>query len=329
MADANRVKQLLTEIEAILAYKSKQLITRPDWGAMTFKNAEQDITRIFSVLDLLHVLPLDYLTDGVAERMRTAIQRLKPIFERIDKFTIEQNNATEVRNSTITELRQQTDPMMETVTPWIPFLAYQKGDISQNIEKLTSSVLEAQKVVDAAKSGMEKKAKELDQIIVKAREASAGAGAAVFTHDFQNESVSLDQKARHWLIGTGVFAFLTITIALLTWFWTIAGLDTGQIVQKVASKLIALSVLLTATIWCGRVYKALRHQSTINRHRALALQTFQAFSAATEDPSVKNAVLLETTRSIFALHSTGFIDPGNAEAESQVIEVAKTFAEQK
>lgn len=50
MADTNRIKELQTEIDAVLAYKSKQLITRPDWGTMTFKKAEQDINA--NLLDL-------------------------------------------------------------------------------------------------------------------------------------------------------------------------------------------------------------------------------------------------------------------------------------
>lgn len=64
----------------------------------------------------------------------------------------------------------------------------------------------------------------------------------------------------------------------------------------------------TATIWCGRLYKALRHQSAINKHRANALRTFQTFTMAASDDETHNAVLMETTKSIFLLIPSGYLD---------------------
>jgi hypothetical protein len=101
--------------------------------------------------------------------------------------------------------------------------------------------------------------------------------------------------------------------------------------QKVASKVVILSILLTATLWCGRVYKALMHQSAMNRHRALSLQTFQAFTAAASDLQTKDAVLLEATRAIFAPCATGYVESGTASAdsESRVIEIVKSIVPKK
>ncbi len=323
MADQNRVGPLNKSISAVLAFKGKQLITRPEWGTMSFRNAEQDITRVLSTLEMLQVLPLEFLTDAACDRIRERVDQLPPIFERIDKFTIEQTNAPSSRDQITSQLHSVADPFFETATPWIPFLAYQKGDIEENISRLSDAVTKANEIADEAKRDVEKKTKEIDAIIVKAREASAAAGAAVFTQDFMHESDVLERRATPWLKAAVWCAVATFAIAFATWFWTPAGLDNGQILQKIASKVIALSVLATATIWCGRMYKALRHQAVTNRHRALALQTFQAFSAAATDDQTKNAVLLETTRSIFALQATGLVDRSEEESSTSVIEIAK------
>ena len=74
-----------------------------------------------------------------------------------------------------------------TIAQWIPFLAYQKGDVAENIQKLTTSVNQANTLVSNAKGEMEAKAREISEIITKAREASAAAGAAVFTKDFKTK----------------------------------------------------------------------------------------------------------------------------------------------
>ena len=151
----------------------------------------------------------------------------------------------------------------------------------------------------------------------------------MFTQDFDREATKLSDNARKWLVAAAVLGSATFVMAVLTWFWTQAGLDSGQIWQKVASKFIVLSILVTATLWCGRIYKALMHQSATNRHRALSLQTFQAFSSAASDVQTKDAVLLETTRSIFSQCMTGYVDSASAslDSEARVIEIVKSIVQ--
>ena len=70
------------------------------------------------------------------------------------------------------------------------------------------------------------------------------------------------------------------------------------------------------------------HQSTTNKHRALSLQTFQAFSSAAADVQTKEAVLLETTKAIFSLSPSGYIDSkgGGSEQGIRIVEFAKSPA---
>ena len=107
-----------------------------------------------------------------------------------------------------------------------------------------------------------------------------------------------------------------------------AGLDAGQLLQKSASRLVVLAVLFTTTLWCGRVYKALLHQAAVNRHRALSLQTFQAFSSAATDDATKDAVLMEATRAVFGRMPTGFLDATDSAGPQgvQVVEIAKRLS---
>ena len=85
-------------------------------------------------------------------------------------------------------------------------------------------------------------------------------------------------------------------------------------------------VLFTATLWCGKTFKALKHLSTVNRHRALSLQTFQAFSHAASDDPTKDAVLMEATRAIFGSTPTGYLDAkGGSESDLKIIEIARTL----
>jgi hypothetical protein len=163
-----------------------------------------------------------------------------------------------------------------------------------------------------------KKENEIGEIIVKAREASAAVGAAVFTQDFKKESENLKKGSRNWLIAAGGLALATLVIAGLMWYYAEPGLDRGQLFQKLGTKLAILVILITSTIWCGKIYKALMHLSTINGHRALSIQTLQAFVGAVENVQLKDAVVLEASRAIFGNVPTGYIDASNTSSDGDI-----------
>jgi hypothetical protein len=326
MATEQHIKPLIQSLEKALEYQQKDMIRRNQWGSITFEKASHDLERIFAILAHLRVLPLEHLTDQAAAQIKSELDQVVSHLDSIDKFNIEQANPTQVRDSLVNAVHQRADQFYTVATPWIPFLAYQKGDVSKNIEALTKSVSDANTLVERAKEDITQKHKEIGDIIVRAREASASAGAAVFTQDFSREATSLADSATKWLWGAATLALATLLAAGLMWYFSEPGLDYGQLTQRFGTKVAVLVVLFTATVWCGRNYRALMHQSAVNKHRALSLQTFQAFSAAAADSSAKDAVLMETTRAIFAGAATGYLDPksGGHESDVRVIEIAKS-----
>lgn len=158
---------------------------------------------------------------------------------------------------------------------------------------------------------------------------SAGIGGLAFgfTSDFAREASDLEIAAKNWLIATGILAVATIVAALIPIFFPLGKDATNvQIVQYMTSKLVILAVFLTTTIWCGRIYKATKHQVATNSHRANALKTFQAFVKAASDDPTRNAVLLETTRSIFAIAPSGYLQTIDTLSDSgtKVLEIIKS-----
>lgn len=326
MATEDAVKTFREKVSEGLAFREKSLESRSEWGSITFKKASPDMKRIFEILAHLSVLPVEYLTDAAVPQIQSEIDHVITIFDRIDKFNIEQQNPTQIRDQIINEIHARTDQLYTVTSPWIPFLAYQKGDIAQNIEKLTLSVTQAQTLVDGAKETIEKRQGEIEHIITKAREASAAAGAAIFTQDFLNEANALEGRAGKWLKATAGLAMSTLLFAAVMWLWPTQDIETPVILQKFGGKLAILVVLFTATLWCGRNYKALMHLSTVNRHRALSIQTLQAFAHAASDDATKDAVLMEATRAIFGSVPTGYLDGrGGMNQDLKIIEVAKTL----
>jgi len=89
-------------------------------------------------------------------------------------------------------------------------------------------------------------------------------------------------------------------------------------------------LLITATLWCGNLYKAAKHQAAANKFKGNSLKTFQAFVVnATDDDGIRDAVLIETTRAIFSESATGYItnDNSGTEKSTKIVEVIKNGAQ--
>lgn len=321
------VDPLTKQLAAITAFDMERLIRREKWGEINFDGARHDLDRIFKIATTLSVLPLDQLADDTRESIRASCEAAGTTFGAIDGFTIQTGNPPQERDNLVTQVKQRADHLFKTASQWIPFLAYQKGDVAANIQSLTDSVTAAKQIVDDARGEIEQRHNEIETIIIKAREASAAAGAAVFTRDFLSHADELRTNAKSWLRITAGMAIATVGLAVYAAFATTAGLDGGQLAHRLIGKFAIIGILVTATLWCGRIYKALMHQSAVNRHRSLSIQTLQAFANAATDPQAKDAVLLEAAKAVFANTPSGYIDSKDMHHDTsvKVFDVAKSL----
>jgi hypothetical protein len=105
--------------------------------------------------------------------------------------------------------------------------------------------------------------------------------------------------------------------------------DYSKLAQVIVGKLLGLGVLYYMLVLAARSYRANAHLAAVNRHRATALQIFRTFADSTSDDQTKNAVLLETTRSIYSHTSTGFLSGEDPSSPIQVVEILKALAPNK
>jgi hypothetical protein len=340
MATLEQVKTLEGLLAGASEVLTKNLINRPEWGIITFERAQNDLKKTAGLIETLRVMPLDYLPEQVAPAFVSQLNSLTPILVAIDNFSLSVGNPGGNRDSLTNQLHAQVDAIFTGVGSWLPFLAYQRGDVAANIDRLTRAAQEGREIIERARVEVQVKANELDAIISAAREASAAAGAAVFTMDFEKEWKNLESAASKWLLAAAAGAVLTLCSAFFFLYLARqpiasvgspdptlgAQLSGAQVAQIIGSKLIIVSMLLTAATWCGKNFRALKHLAVVNRHRALSLRTLKAFSSAAGDELTKNAVLLEATRAIFSAGATGYIDGKDAEDSSlKIVEIAKGF----
>ncbi len=303
------------------------LVSNPKWGTLNFEVARSDLDLLFSLAGHLGGLPIKLVPDGTAQSFATSLDAANLSIQLMREFALEGNsNPTQHRDTIVAQIKTNAEALLLTTQGWIAFLAYQKGDVQRNVEALNAAVVTASTLIETAKADAAIARKELDGVVAAAREASATVGVAHFTSDFSGQAGLLETQAGVWLKWTGGLAIATGVAAAVSFLVPIpASATNAVVVQFMASKLVLLGVLLGATAWCGRTYRALKHQAAVNTHRANALKSFQAFVKATDDPGTRNAVLLETTRSIFSIAPTGYLEgeSSGGDAGLKVLEIFK------
>ena len=243
------------------------------------------------------------------------------------QFTVKQDTPEQNRTQLASQLTTQARGAWGQIAPWIGYLFFQTGDVSDGLKKIA----ESRGHVDDALADFLSKADEgqtqIKTAINAAKEAAGKAGVGHFTEDFARAARNNEAAAKRWLIATIVFALSTGFAAWIFWFlFSVPDFkDLPTLIQLILFKIIILGLLFTGTVWCGRLYKTAKHQEAVNEHRANALKTFQAFVEASKDPAVQDAVLMETTRSIFAITPSGYLGEADSRSDSgsRVVEVIK------
>src|SRR6266542_3728871 len=101
---------------------------------------------------------------------------------------------------------------------------------------------------------------------------------------------------------------------------------TIAVIQQTIARLLIITLLYGAVVWCARNYFACRHNYTVNRHRRNAMQTFRAFVEGTKDPATQDFILKQAAACAFAPQQTGYLKDESLPAPvpaSQIIEVGK------
>lgn len=75
---------------------------------------------------------------------------------------------------------------------------------------------------------------------------------------------------------------------------------------KFLSKVFFIALFSSLMVWTGKNYKSVKHNYIVNKHRANALRTFITFYSGSDDPAIKNSILLRATECVFHHQNTGY-----------------------
>ena len=333
MTDLSDLVYSQTEVELgrIAQFEHSELLSRPEWG--DFEDLADHLERIFRIASHLGKLPLEYLPKRTTGEVDDCLLLVRKSLEQIDAFELA-TDAGGIRESIARDVRNASVKLESLAVQYLPYLAYMQagGSVERLIANVESELGDAKMKVKSDVEEIGRHASITARASAQAQEAAGISAGAVFTKEFAEEADNLEGRSTKWLWATMVLAVLTVGTAACFALQPDASPNTSdgwEALKYVVNRGAILAVLFTGTVWCGRIYRALTHQATTNRHRALSLKTFEAFVRSTNDERIRDSVLMAVTRTIFGHVPTGLVSDSGSGEESGVnfVEIGRSSTE--
>ena len=311
MADESQVKELEVACAAIveLLPKNANFISRSQWGEINFESVKSDMENVFWIVGEVDKLPTHVLPENIVSNSVARLSEIKNIFEQIDTFSIAHGDPSGLRDNIASNFKQQIQTLMSEIGIWLPVLALRAGEIQNWASQVKDTSTQVTQILQEIKTYETTKRNEIDKAVQAARAAAGKAGAAEFTHEFRKEADAVEKRSKHWLWPTVILSACALALSVLLMLGLLGDApdNVWEAVYGIGGRVIAISVLFYAAVWSGRVVLANMHLASVNKHRAVSLQTLQAFHKAAEDSAAKDAVVLEAARAVYENVPSGYI----------------------
>jgi chemotaxis protein CheY-P-specific phosphatase CheC len=349
MAIPETVENTFKLIDGLRKIDLKGLLQKPGLGDLHFGALIEHLSTFLFILKIVEKDALKQLPNSMVEELEAALSDLTHRITSIGRIQIGDQNFHAMREEIIRDFPPAVRTFLQRVN-WIllslviwNFVHDERKQEINGIKNTLNQQIEFQKnafetITSEMVSKQKQSMKELDKIIEDARKAGGSIGVSSFANEFSRDTTILASQAKKWLSAAIILSIVTIAFAGIAPFVTPIlenfGVNTEFMKEAsgipiISSKIVIAAVLIAATMWCARTYKTIKHQQTITNHRARALETFKAFWNSSDEPDIKNAVLLETMRSIFAIASPGYIASGDDSPDSstRIIEIVKGLSQ--
>ena len=317
MASEHQVRELKQSCAAImeLAPRKDSFIRRSQWGDINFEIIENDIETIFWIVEEIDKLPINLLPGGIVNNSTSILIQIRRTFDEIDGFQISEREPSFSRDSISKKLRTHVESIISGIGPLLSLLVLRAGEIENWTSRAKGASDQIVDLLRETKSHVTTQRQQIDESAQAARAAAGEAGAAEFTDEFRKEADAREKRSIYWIWPTAIFSgsalllSIAVMFGLFEWFGWLDDTPTNvwEAVYGLGGRVIAISVLFYAAVWSGRIVLANMNLASVNRHRAVSLQTLQAFHKSVEDPAAKDAVVLEAARAVYENVPSGYI----------------------
>lgn len=193
-------------------------------------------------------------------------------------------------------------------------------------DKLNAIYAAADKVKSLVATAQEEADKAIQSVKNIAHEKSAIYATEPFVKAFAAQEKTCRNSASWWLIGTSALSIGAIVMAVLFYYFPADADSQLSLYQALGTRLLLMAILLSAAIWCAKIYKSLYNQALVNNHRSLSVQTLSTFLGSISEQNVeaRDAIVLQATKALYSHIPTGFInDQSGIDGDVNIIGAVK------
>jgi len=272
----------------------------------SFSDVQNFIVIIFENIKILqeHSDFWTQLPEDKRNNIKSYLEHFLQYIEQIQNFNPTQGNPQSERDNIASHIRSNYNQFYEHLLPRLKLFILEKEVSSKKTEELV-------KQAEEAILAIQKQKEQGDEILKALRETSAITGVSKFAGVFGDQAKQNKKTANIWL---GVSVFAAIAIGGFLW-WILeqlidviqGGADFQISLQIFLAKILLLSFFSVVFYQVIKNYNANMHLFTLNKHRENSLASFQSFVESTEDPKIRDTVLIQATKAIFEAGETGYV----------------------
>jgi hypothetical protein len=324
------ISSLKAQFETILSLDiERELVRKDDLGkVLNFEDLRETFLLVMDYVKKLDAINFKYCSLSQLEKLRDDFGQVHSYMVTMKDFDIKRmGNPGGERGSLITRFERAVDKFIDAAAPVLQasYLDSDDEDIKLQLLEIVHNVRnENERITKESQS----KLNEINQILENAKSAAVKVGVASHGNIFESEALEHKTEAAKWLKYTVRMLFVTGGIATLMFSLMFCPAFQNSNInpyQMAISKIVILAICFIGVSLCNRNYRAHKHNQIVNKHRQNALNTFETFIKAASDDQTKNAVLLQTTQSIFSSHNTGYNSNENdIEMPNKIVEIIKS-----
>jgi hypothetical protein len=286
-------------------------------GILNFSEVVPRLQSIVTTYSRLTPDVWEQISPDLKSQVYTLANSTWQIIKSIQAFSPNQQNPRQERDSLVAQLSSYSAAAFQQLS-WLSLFDNQT-DKKRQMEDLISKLEHANQKVESLNS-------QAQRALNVAKEAAAQSGiSAQVTHFGQaaidDEALSIIWFNRLcWSAGIVLLCAFSFVVAA---YYGVATENTPTAIQFASAKIILLAVISYAVLLCSRQYSATKHNATINRHKQLALLTFEGFVVGAKTDEIRDAVLLKAATAIFEHQDTGYLkqSPSQTGSLQNVVEL--------
>ncbi len=313
-------------LERMQQFNCETLSRDTDLGQhFNFLGAVEPSTKLVRLYGQISSTVLEDFPEPIATQIKQQADADFNRFQQIIDFDPKEQNATQTRDSIISQINTAYDAAFQKLYPFISYGVSKSVDFQRLETEARATIQTINDHASKLTQQLEDNQSQAEQVLADIRKVAAEQGVSQQAIYFKEESKKHEELSEVWRVRTiwlsvalGCFAFLSIFLHKIP---LLKPEDAFQNIQLITSKVLVFAVIAYMLFLSSRNFLSHRHNSIVNKHRQNALMTYSALADAASSEEAKDIVLNHAASCIFSPQETGYIKNESAGSNKSIVEL--------